>query len=149
MFISLMRFQLYCPVSTNFLNLLRYFYYYQYCCCCCGFTPYELFTLVDFYWSLIDCKFPHVSRTLLSILANLNNVVVWMVLSLSLISNSSNPFSKRLGTIPSAATSVDISVTFMSSGKVQVYVFSLSLIFILWSARKVQYTIRQVLFFLV
>ena len=41
-------------------------------------TPLEFFTsvLVDgFPWSLSDGKSPHVSRTLLSILAVLNNVV--------------------------------------------------------------------------
>ena len=35
--------------------------------------------LMVFHWSLSDSKSPHVSRTLLSILAILNNVVVWMV----------------------------------------------------------------------
>ena len=38
------------------------------------------------YWSLSESKSPHVSRTLLNILADLNNIVVWMVLSLPLIS---------------------------------------------------------------
>ena len=32
-----------------------------------------------FHWSLSDSKSPQVSRTLLCILAVLNNVVVWMV----------------------------------------------------------------------
>ena len=32
-----------------------------------------------FHWSLSDSKSPQVSRTLLSILAVLNNAVVWMV----------------------------------------------------------------------
>ena len=36
-------------------------------------------TLMVFHWSLSDSKFPQVSRTLLSILAVLNNAVVWMV----------------------------------------------------------------------
>ena len=32
-----------------------------------------------FHWSLSDSKFPQVSRTLLSILADLNNAVVWVL----------------------------------------------------------------------
>ena len=35
--------------------------------------------LMVFHWSLIDSKSPQISRTLLSILAVLNNVVPWMV----------------------------------------------------------------------
>ena len=35
--------------------------------------------LMIFHWSLSDNKSPQVSRTILSILANLNNTVVWMV----------------------------------------------------------------------
>ena len=36
-------------------------------------------TLMVFYWSLSESKSPQVSRTLLSILTDLNNVVVWTV----------------------------------------------------------------------
>ena len=45
-----------------------------------------------FHWNLSDSKSPHVSRTLLSILANLNNFVVWMVWIFPPISNSSSLF---------------------------------------------------------
>ena len=45
-------------------------------------------SLVASQRGLRDCKFPVVSRTLLSILADLNNVVVWMVLILPLISRT-------------------------------------------------------------
>ena len=38
--------------------------------------------LMGFHWSRIDCKSPPVPKNLLSILANLNNAVVWMVLIL-------------------------------------------------------------------
>ena len=41
-----------------------------------------------FHWSLSDSKSPQVSRNLLSILAFLNNVVVWMVFTRPLISKS-------------------------------------------------------------
>ena len=44
---------------------------------------------IFFYWNLINSKSPQVYRTLLSILANLNNTVVWMVAIL--ISKSSSP----------------------------------------------------------
>ena len=51
-----------------------YYYYYYY---------YYIFShqllLVVFYWSLSDSKSPQISRTLLNILAILNNAVVWMV----------------------------------------------------------------------
>ena len=45
-----------------------------------------------FLWSLSDSKSSHVSRTLFSILVDLNNAVVWMVAAHPLISNSSSPF---------------------------------------------------------
>ena len=45
-----------------------------------------------FHWSLSKSKSPQVSGTLLSILADLNNAVVWMVPARSLISKYSNPF---------------------------------------------------------
>ena len=48
-------------------------------------------TLMDFHWSLSDSKSPQVSRTLLSILAVLNNALVWMVSSRPPISKSSSP----------------------------------------------------------
>ena len=49
-----------------------------------------LYELMVFHWSLGKSKSPQVSRTLLSIVANLGNVVVRMVLILPLISNSSS-----------------------------------------------------------
>ena len=58
-------------------------------------------TLVVFYWSLNDHKSPRVSGSFLSILVDLNNVLVWMVSILHLISNSTCLFSKLLGTVPS------------------------------------------------
>ena len=47
-----------------------------------------------FHRSLSDNKSPQVSRTLLNILANLNNPVVWIVSIHPLISNSSSLLSK-------------------------------------------------------
>ena len=45
-----------------------------------------------FHWSLSDCKSLQVTRILLSILANVNNVTVWMVSTRPLISKSSSSF---------------------------------------------------------
>ena len=49
--------------------------------------------------SLSESKFRQVSRILLSILADLNNAVVWMVSNRYLISNSPSPFTNPLVTI--------------------------------------------------
>ena len=57
---------------------------------------------MDFHWSLSDSKSPQVSRTLLSILAVLNNAVVWMVSTRPPTSKSSSPFSNTLVTVPNA-----------------------------------------------
>ena len=48
-----------------------------------------------FHWGLSDSKSPQVSRTFLSILADLNNVVVWLVSTRPLISKFSSPFNNR------------------------------------------------------
>ena len=66
-----------------------------------------------FHWSLSDSKPPQVSRTLLSILAVLNNVVVWMVSTRPPTSKSSNPFSNPLVTVPNAPITIGIIVTCM------------------------------------
>ena len=67
--------------------------------------------LVVVHWRLSDNKYPLVSRTLLSILFNLNNAVNGMVLILSLISYYSSPFSKLLETRLSAPSTIGITVT--------------------------------------
>ena len=54
-----------------------------------------------FHWSLSDSKSPLVSRTLLSIMAVFNNLLVWIVSSRPLISKSSNPFNNPLMTTKS------------------------------------------------
>ena len=66
-----------------------------------------------FHWSLSDSKSPQVSRTLLSILAVLNNAVVWMVSTRPLISKSSSHFINPLGTVPKAPITIGITVTCM------------------------------------
>ena len=69
-----------------------------------------------FHWSLSDSKSPQVSRTLLSILAVLNNAVVWMVSTRPPTSKSSSPFSNPLVTVPNAPITIGIIVTCMFHG---------------------------------
>ena len=75
-----------------------YFYYYYHTPC---------------HWSLRDSKGHQVSRALFSILGDFNNSVVRMFLARSLISNSSSPLYKPLGTVPSAPITTSITVNFM------------------------------------
>ena len=66
-----------------------------------------------FHWSLNDSKSHQVSRILLSILADLNNAVVWMVCIRPLISKTSSPCTNPLVTIPSTPVTISITVCFM------------------------------------
>ena len=66
-----------------------------------------------FHWSLSDSKSPQVSRTLLSILAVLNNAVIWMVSTRPLTSKSSSPFSNPLVTVPNTPITIGIIITCM------------------------------------
>ena len=63
--------------------------------------------------SLSDRKSPQVSRTLLSILADLDNAVVSI---LSLIAHSFSHLSKPLATVPSVPSAIGITVTLMFHG---------------------------------
>ena len=103
------------------------------------------------HWSLIDSKSPQVSRTLLSILADLNNAVVWMVFTPLLISKSSSPCTNPLVTVPRVQITIGITVTFsfFSSLARSRYLsfFSLSFNFTQWSSGTAKSIIRQVLFF--
>ena len=116
----------------------------------------ELFTsAMVFHWSLSDSKSPQVSWTLLSILAVLNNAVVWMVSTRPPTSKSSSPFSNPLVTVPNAPITIGIIVTcmfhrfFNSLARSKYLSFlSHSFSFILWSAETAESTILQVLFFL-
>ena len=108
-----------------------------------------------FHWSLSDSKSLQVSRTLLSILADLNNAEVWMVSTRPLISKSSSPFNNVLTTVPRVPITTGINVTFMfhsffnpQARSRYLSFFSLSFNFTLWSAGTAKSTILQVLFFL-
>ena len=50
-----------------------------------------------FHWNLSDSKFPRVSKTFLSILADLINAVVWMASICPVISKSSSPLHQLFG----------------------------------------------------
>ena len=96
----------------------------------------------------------YVPRTLLSILDDLNNVVVRMVTTRSLLSKSSSPCTNSLVTVQSTPITIGITVIFMfhcffSSLARSRYLshFSLSFSVNLWSAGTSKPTIRQVHFF--
>ena len=102
-----------------------------------------------FNWSLSDSKSPQVSRTRLSILAVLSNVVVWIVSTRPLTSKSSRPFNNPLVTVPNASITIGTIVTFMfhsfffNSLARSRYLsfFSPSFRFILWSAGTAKFII--------
>ena len=107
------------------------------------FLTYCLFIvswIILFFASLSNSKFPQVPRTLLSILADLNNAVVWMVLICPRISNLSSSLSKPFWIVPNAPITIGITITFiyhsfLSSLARSDYLplFTLSLIFTLLS----------------
>ena len=66
-----------------------------------------------FHWSLCDSKSPQVSRTLLSILAVLNNAVVWMVSTLPPTFQSFSPFNNPLVTVLKEPNTIGIIFIFM------------------------------------
>ena len=76
-----------------------------------------------FHWCLCDSKSSHVSRTFLSILADLNNTLAWMVSTNALIfkssSSSTNPRKWQL-VLLSLSCSI---VLYQFSSKVYVFIF--------------------------
>ena len=66
-----------------------------------------------FHWNLIDRKSDQISRTLLGILAYLNNALIWMVSILPPISDPFSPLSKPSRTIPSTPITIGITVLLM------------------------------------
>ena len=65
-----------------------------------------------FHWSLSDDSL-QISRTILSILTVLNNVVVYMVSTHPPASKSSSPFNNSFVTVSKAPITIGIIVTFM------------------------------------
>ena len=102
----------------------------------------------------LECEWQQVSRTLLSIMADLRNAVVRMVSTCPLNSKSSSIFIKSLRIVLSAPITIGFTVIFMLhsySGSLAsskyLNLFSISLIFIQWSTGTSKYAIRQLLFF--
>ena len=107
------------------------------------------------HWSLSDLKSSQVSRILLSILADLTNVVVWIVSTRSLIFTFSSPCASALAIVPKATITIGIIITFMfhtffnSLARCSyLSFFTLSFNFTLWSARTAKSTIREIIFYL-
>ena len=81
-----------------------------------------------FHWSLTDSISLQVPRALVSILAVLNNAVVWMVSIRPPTSKTSSPFNNPLVTLPKAPITISIIVTFMFhsffqfSSKVEIFI---------------------------
>ena len=106
-------------------------------------------TVTIFHQSLSDSQSPQVSRNFINILADLNNVVVWMVPTRPPTSNYPNPFIDPLVTVHRASITIGINVTFMFHSFFNSLLrsrclsfFSLSFKLTVWSA------ILLVLFFL-
>ena len=120
------------------------------------FTPLGFFSVnwCFLYWSFSDRKSPQVSRTLLSILAVLNNAVIWIVSTRRLISKSSRAFNNTLVTVPRVPFTSGTIVTFkfhsfFNSLARSMYLSFLShfFTFIPWLAQMAKSTILQILFF--
>ena len=107
-----------------------------------------------FRWCLSDNKSLQVSRNLLRILADINNAVVWIVITRPLTPKSFCLCINSLVIVPSAPIIIGITVNvmlhsfffFQFSSKNWVVV-SLFFSFTQWSAGTVKSTIQQVLFF--
>ena len=109
-----------------------------------------------FHWSLSDSKSLQVSRTLLGILANLNNTVIWMVSTCPLISKSSSFCTNPLVTVPSAPSTIGITVTFIFHSFFSslarswyLFLFLLSFSFTLWLTGTVKFINRQLLIIII
>ena len=90
----------------SFLHIILFYYY--------SFNSfYTSDSRCFFYKSLSNSKSPQVSRTLRSILADLNNAVVWMVSTRPMISKSSSLCIRHLVTVPRTPITIDVTVIFM------------------------------------
>ena len=66
-----------------------------------------------FHWNLKDSKSPQISRTLLSSLVVLNNILIWMVTTRPPTSKFSSLFNSPLVTVPNEHITIGIIITFM------------------------------------
>ena len=111
-------------------------------------------TLMVLHWSWSNSKYPQVSRTLLSILTDINNARVKMDSRLLISKSSRLFFTNPSVTVSRAPITTSITVTFMfpifSSSLARLgYLsfFSLSFNFNQWSAGTAKSTLQQFLFF--
>ena len=107
-----------------------------------------------FHWSLSDNKFSRVSRTLPSILSDINNAVVWTVSIRPVISKSSSPCNNPMVTVLRAPITIGIIVTFMFHSLFNslarskyLLLFSNSFNITLWSTGTAKSTILLVRFY--
>ena len=105
---------------------------------------------LDWWWFSLKSEWQQLSRTLLSILADLNNVVVWMVSTHPLISKSSSPFNNPSVTVPRAPIIFMFHSFFQFPSKVEVFilVFHLQFFFVVSRDSKVHNFSRSLLLFL-
>ena len=78
-------------------------------------VPKAPITLLVLLYSsrVFHIRFPQFSRTLLSILADLNNAEVWMVSNRPVISKSSSPCTSPFVSVPRAPSTIGINVAYM------------------------------------
>ena len=108
-----------------------------------------------FHWSLNNSKSHQLSRTLLSILAVLNNAVVWLVSTRPSTSKSSRLFNNSLITVWKAPITIGIIVTcmfhsfFQFSSKVEVLILFFHILSALFcgQAGAAKSTILYIVFF--
>ena len=109
---------------------------------------------IEFFTPMTNRRSPQLSRTLLSILADLNNAVFWMVSTRPLISKSSSPCTNPLVIVPTTPIKIGFTVIFMFHGVFRflsrsrfLSLFLLSFGFTLRSVGRAKSTILQVPFF--
>ena len=105
-----------CPLpifpSTWKFPFLRAFWFFHDLFFSFKSSSYHRYMMVS-HWSLSDYKSPQASRTLLGILADLNNFAVWTVSTHPLISKASSPWIDPLVTVPRAPIIIGIKDTFI------------------------------------
>ena len=101
-----------CKALSIIISFFVFWYYYHYYYYSFSSFLHQPLAIVS-HTSLSDSKSPQISRTLLSILADLNNAVVWMVSTRPLISKFSSPCSNPLVTVRRAPIPIGLTVTFM------------------------------------
>ena len=99
-----------CP--SHFEWDLSYLWLHYYYCLLLECFSYQ-FQLMVFHWTLRDSQSLEVAWTLLSILSEINNIVIWRVSVRPVISKSSSLFYNPLVIVPKSPNTIGIIVTFM------------------------------------